>query len=72
MCLEAAVISTVSGAPTADVSGTLRCINQILAGLHIQLHCFQTVQKDDVCVCVCVCVCVWELVVEAFQIIHIA
>lgn len=53
MCLEAAVISTVFGSPTADVSGTLRCINQILAGLHTRLHCFQTVQRDDVCVCVC-------------------
>lgn len=53
MCLEAAVISTVSGSATADVSGTLRSINQILASLQIQLHCFQTVQRDDVCLCVC-------------------
>lgn len=66
MCLGAAVISTVFGSSTADVSGTLLCINQILAGLHMQLHCFQTVQKDDVYLCV------WEPMVEAFQLIHIA
>lgn len=66
MCLEAAVISTVFGSPTADVSGTLPCINQFLAGLHMQLYCFQTVQRDDVCLCV------WEPVLEAFQLIHIA
>lgn len=66
MCLGAAVISTVFGSPTADVSGTLPCINQILAGLHMQLHCFQTAQKDDVYLCM------WELMVDAFQLIHIA
>lgn len=38
------------GSPTADVSGILCCINQILARFHIQLYCLQTVQRDDVCV----------------------
>lgn len=51
-CLEASVISTVFGSTTADVSGTLRCTDQILASLHMLLHCFQAVQRNDVCFCV--------------------